>query len=150
MLQVLEVAGNKISSLPLAMSSLVNLETLDLVNNEISSLEPLGALSNLVTVNLDSNSLTGLEDLKLSSKPRLTVLSARSNKIEAIPEDIGECGQLVSLYLKSNAIEDVAPELAGLKKLKEIELDDNPIGKVPTIYCCRSGERRGSKRTQDH
>ena len=119
------------------MSSLANLETLDLVNNRLTSLEPLAPLSNLVTVSVDGNELTSLEDFKLADKPRLSVLSARSNKLVSIPEEIGECSLLVSLYLKSNAIEAVAAEISGLKKLKELELDNNPIGK--SVGCHHPG-----------
>ena len=63
-------------------------ETLNLSNNCLTSIEALAGCKTLVTLNLDANQLTSLEGAKLELMPRLTTLSARSNKIEEIPDEV--------------------------------------------------------------
>ena len=44
-----------------------------------------------------------------------------------LPPELGECGLLQSVFVRGNALHDVPFELSALKKLKDLELDDNPL-----------------------
>ena len=126
-LKVLELAFNQLTSLPSGFGRLEALETLLLAHNQLTSVAPLAGCTNLVSLTLDSNSLTQLDDAAFERKPRLALLSARSNKLGRLPPELGECSLLQSVFVKGNAIHDVPFELSGLKKLKDLELDDNPL-----------------------
>jgi hypothetical protein len=114
----------------------------------LQSLEPLASLEKLMSITVDSNKLDSLDELDLKRKPHLAFFSARNNVITELPHEIGECGLLTNLYLKQNRIETVPSEVRLrkkaqgtclqcsaarlrqvrlLKKLKELELEDNPI-----------------------
>lgn len=128
-LKNLEANGNRIKALPEGISKLANLEVLQMAGNQLSSAAPLAPLANLVSVGLDGNKLATLDELDLANKPRLQILSARSNGLEAIPTGLGECQALTSLFLSGNEIEELPVEMGGLKekKMREIELQENPL-----------------------
>ena len=113
--------------MPPSFAKLASLETLLLAHNALSSLAPLAPLGNLASVTLDSNKLTSLEDMDLARKPRLALLSVRSNALTALPAAVGECALLQQVLARANALRDVPYELCTLKKLRDLELEDNPI-----------------------
>ena len=122
-----EAAFNALTSLPASFSQLASLETLLLAHNALTSVAPLAPLANLASVTLDANALTSLEDMGLARKPRLALLSVRGNKLAALPADIGDCALLAQLLARGNALRDVPFELCGLKKLRDLELEENPL-----------------------
>jgi hypothetical protein len=126
-LKVFEAAFNSLTCLPASFSKLAALETLLLAHNALTSVAPLAGLTNLTSVALDANRLSSLEELGLAAKPRLAVLSVRANAIKAIPADVGECALLQQLLARGNALRDVPFELCGLKKLRDLELEENPL-----------------------
>ena len=126
-LKVFEAAFNNMTALPPSFAKLASLETLLLAHNALSSLAPLAPLGNLASVTLDSNKLTSLEDMGLDRKPRLALLSVRSNAVAALPAAVGECALLQQVLARGNALRDVPYELCTLKKLRDLELEDNPI-----------------------
>jgi len=126
-LKVFEAAFNSLTALPPSFAKLASLETLLLAHNALSSLGPLGALGNLVSVTLDNNKLTSLDDMELGRKPRLALLSVRSNAVAALPAAVGDCVLLAQVLARGNALRDVPFELCTLKKLRDLELEDNPI-----------------------
>lgn len=126
-LKVFEAAFNSLTALPPSFAKLASLETLLLAHNALSSLGPLGALGNLVSVTLDNNKLTSLDDMELGRKPRLALLSVRSNAVAALPAAVGDCVLLAQVLAQGNALRDVPFELCTLKKLRDLELEDNPI-----------------------
>ena len=126
-LKVFEAAFNSLTALPPSFAKLASLETLLLAHNALSSLAPLAPLGNLASVTLDNNKLTSLEDMGLDRKPRLALLSVRSNAVAALPAAVGECALLQQLLARGNALRDVPYELCTLKKLRDLELEDNPI-----------------------
>lgn len=126
-LKVLELAFNQLTALPAAFGRLQALETLLLAHNRLTSVASLAGCTNLVSLTLDGNVLTQLDDAEFERKPRLALLSARNNKLSRLPPELGECGLLQSVFARGNHISDVPFELSGLKKLKDLELDDNPL-----------------------
>ena len=126
-LKVFEAAFNSLTALPPSFAKLASLETLLLAHNALTSLAPLAPLGNLASVTLDANKLVSLDDMGLDRKPRLALLSVRGNALAALPAAIGECALLAQVLARGNALRDVPYELCTLKKLRDLELEDNPI-----------------------
>ncbi len=61
------------------------------------------------------------------SQPRLALLSARNNALTRLPPEVGDCPLLASVLVRGNAIKDIPFELCTLKKLKDLELEENPL-----------------------
>lgn len=109
-LTALGLPNNRLSSIPSeALSPLVHLERLDLSNNRIQS--------------ISGQPFAGLD--------RLRFLDLSGNALETIaPEVFAVPSGLRSLQLRSNLLEAsqlVAPAMAGLKKLQEIDLGYNRL-----------------------
>jgi hypothetical protein len=126
-LKVFEAACNALTALPASFGQLASLETLLLAHNALTSVAPLAPLANLASVTLDHNALTSLEDMGLERKHRLALLSCRGNALRALPAALGDCALLQQLLARGNALRDVPFELCGLKKLRDLELEENPI-----------------------
>ena len=112
----MQVARNSIKELPSTMNQLSNLEMIDLDGNSISSLGPIGQLARLATLNANSNAIVSLDDLDFSKMKGIRTLSANRNKIEEIPDTIGDATYLINLSLESNAIETLPKSIVQLKK----------------------------------
>jgi len=126
-LKVFEAASNALRALPPSFARLQQLETLLLSGNALAELSPLAPLGNLVSVTLDGNALTELHSLGVGNKPRLALLSARANRVARIPPELAACALLQQLLLRANALTDLPCELCGLKKLRDLEVEENPL-----------------------
>jgi hypothetical protein len=62
---------------------------------------------------------------------KLRNVDATNNKIERIPREIGNCGNITRLVLASNLIESLPEEMGRLTRLKTLALDDNRISSLP-------------------
>ena len=72
-------------------------------------------------------------------QPRLATLCARNNVLSRLPPELGECSLLQSVCVRGNAIRDIPFALSGLKKLKDLELDDNPLDDPKIKKMCKNG-----------
>lgn len=59
----LNLSSNNIAQLPEAFGNLINLESLDLSNNKLTSIEPLAPLTKLKSLQLNSNPITSITPL---------------------------------------------------------------------------------------
>jgi hypothetical protein len=102
----------------------VNLEALQLYNNRIQSLQPLGGLTKLKQLELQNTPLQGLLG-PLANLTQLETLDlVRTGVVDIFP--LTELTQLKKLYLSYNGIHDLSP-LAGLISLEELFVDANPL-----------------------
>ncbi|XP_054650814.1 tsukushi [Dunckerocampus dactyliophorus] len=130
----LDLSSNHITMVsPGALSKLRYLETLDLSHNHLESL-PSGCLFGLplAEVDLSYNRFQGFDmnafAAKVKGKPVCVDLS--HNKLKSIlAMQHGEFVQIQSLNLTANHLSSV-PRLAGLKILRYLNLDDNPISVI--------------------
>lgn len=51
----------------------------------------------------------------------------RNNKLTHLPSELGDCPLLASVLVRGNCLRDVPYELCTLKKLKDLELEENPL-----------------------
>ena len=123
-LRCLELSGNCIVDLPESLGELTTLETIDVSNNQLTSIDQMKKLDNLTSIKADANAIESIENLKLKNKQRLEHLSLSSNKLASIPDDIQHCKQLKRLLLLDNATLKALPSsLSNNKKLQTIRID---------------------------
>lgn len=127
-LRVLEVAGNELTELPASMNQLEKLETLNAMGNHLTNLKSISKLKSLSVVNVSENDLDSLDDLDfVAMSARLRDFACSGNKIRILPSTLGSLGQLTKFEAERNLIEGLPKDLAKLKKIITIKLDDNPI-----------------------
>jgi len=107
---------------------------LDLANNKIESLpDELGNVKKLERIHLNNNALTALpDDIALLSN--LKVLSAAHNQIGYLPSNLGQSHNLLSLDLSHNEITEIPEEIGNCPDLSEIKLNDNKITSIPETF----------------
>ena len=109
----------------------VDLELTPLLNRQLAALTTaLSKLSMLEKLHLDSNQISELPTVcNLSS---LKVLSLQSNRLTAMPEDIGSLRQLKRLSMRANKLIEIHPSIGYLLSLEFLDLRANKITYLPT------------------
>ncbi|KAF9157886.1 PH domain leucine-rich repeat-containing protein phosphatase 2, partial [Mortierella sp. AD010] len=161
-LQVLIMSQNRIEGpFPHQIcSSLVQLKTLKLCSNQITSLpHTLARLDKLESLSMGSvyggnlltsfpsnciQYMTALRELDLSHNKicflpadighlhsHLRQLVVSDNKLEAIPKSIGLCKELRNLNLGRNQLTSLPTEIADLKQLDTLDLSENLLCVIP-------------------
>jgi hypothetical protein len=148
-LEVLNLQGNSISSLPDDMAKLKRLKILFLSNNKFAALpKTLGGCPSLSMLALRS---CGLEEIPPESlAPNLRWLILTDNNIKELPAKIGDCDKMQKLMLSGNRIESLPSEMAGCKNLELVRLASNRltrqdihqhsinfVGLFQRLYICR-------------
>jgi Leucine-rich repeat (LRR) protein len=79
----------------------------------------------LSSLNLNGNSLLCLPD-SISKLTQLVELSCMDNRMRTLPSSIGACAALLRLNVACNRMVSLPAQLALLRKLKVIYINDNP------------------------
>ncbi|XP_070503560.1 leucine-rich repeat-containing protein 47-like [Chironomus tepperi] len=123
-LQSLLLFGNKLKVFP-EIDQLLNLKNLDLSKNCLTSVDvDFTSLTQLTTVNLSDNEISAF-NMKSSS---IHILNLSVNKLEKFPENLPT--SLTELNLSKNEITDI-PEDIKLTNLKFFDASENKITAVP-------------------
>ena len=140
----LMLGGNRLTSLPAAIGNLTELESLGLHSNPLTHLPPeisrctklktlvlfectelvLPALPAIETVNAQTTSVALVRSLGLS--PSLTLVSAKSCGLTAVPDELRALKQLVTLDLSENRLTSLPRWLAELP-LTTVNVVSNPL-----------------------
>eukprot|EP00095_Tigriopus_kingsejongensis_P010638 maker-scaffold1028_size131186-snap-gene-0.53 protein:Tk10638 transcript:maker-scaffold1028_size131186-snap-gene-0.53-mRNA-1 annotation:"hypothetical protein CAPTEDRAFT_182426" len=128
------LSKNLFTTIPTNLQSILpSLYEMDLSGNRIKSCPTwLGSLGgNLQFINLGNNRLEELPP-ELSCCSQLRELTIPFNKFKTIPTCVFECLNLETLILEGNQIVEIpVQELAQLKRLAILDLQNNDIGQVP-------------------
>ncbi|SCU85851.1 LADA_0D10220g1_1 [Lachancea dasiensis] len=144
----IDLSYNKIESLPDSLNQLTKVAKINLARNKLSYIGNLSGMINLRTLNLKYNRITSLkmnnsslQNLAISNNrisvfddklSKLKTLEIRENPITSISYDGEYLVNLVSLSLNEAKLSSVPPELlCKLPRLEKLELNGNKLTQIP-------------------
>ena len=129
-LEVLDISNNQLSSLPEELSQLHQLKIIFASNNQFDTLpEILGQCANLEMVGFKSNHITHVPEKALPAKLRWLILT--DNKIERLPDSLGERPRLQKLALAGNRLTALPKTIAQLHNLELVRISANQLNTFP-------------------
>lgn len=130
-LTMLDLSGNRFSSLPLVICELIELKELYLAGNQLSSLpDQIRQLTNLNIIDMQQN-VFEVFPLPLCSVSTLSIVNLECNRIHTVPPEIQRLSSLRELYLKSNRLSMLPDGVALLHELEILHLSDNLLLELP-------------------
>lgn len=128
-LEVLNLSGNALSSLPDDLPRLHRLRVLFCSDNRYTELPPvLGRCPQLEMVGFKANQIEQVSAAALP--PALRWLILTDNRIAELPERIGECTRLQKLMLAGNRLRRLPDSLAACRRLELLRLAANRFESV--------------------
>ncbi|RFU48408.1 leucine-rich repeat-containing protein kinase family protein [Paraburkholderia sp. DHOC27] len=129
-LEVLDLSGNQLSSLPDDLPRLRKLRILFCSDNPFTALpDVLGQCEQLSMVGFKANRIRTVSGQSLPRALRWLILT--DNEIETLPAEIGACTQLQKLMLAGNRLQRLPAELADCTRLELIRLAANRLTELP-------------------
>ncbi len=129
-LEVLDLSGNALTSLPDDLPRLGRLRVLFASNNPFTELPPvLGECAQLSMVGFKANRIRSVPGAALP--PRLRWLILTDNQIETLPPEIGRCAELQKLMLAGNRLAALPGEMAACTRLELVRLAANRFESLP-------------------
>ncbi|MGA7776453.1 MAG: leucine-rich repeat-containing protein kinase family protein [Paraburkholderia sp.] len=129
-LEVLDLSGNALTSLPDDLPRLRNLRILFASDNPFTELpDVLGQCERLSMVGFKANRIRRVSGQSLPRALRWLILT--DNQIEALPPEIGTCSQLQKLMLAGNRLQALPVELAACSRLELMRLAANRMTELP-------------------
>ena len=129
-LEILNLTGNRLSSLPEDLGRLRRLRILFCSENEFTHLPAvLGQCPNLSMVGFKSNRIGHVGDDAIPEALRWLILT--DNRITRLPSAIGRCLRLQKLMLAGNLLEELPSEMAACESLELLRLAANRLETLP-------------------
>jgi Protein tyrosine and serine/threonine kinase/Leucine rich repeat len=129
-LEILNLSGNKLSSLPDDLPRLHKLRIIFCSDNLFTELPAvLGQCKSLTMVGFKANQISSVSDASLA--PTLRWLILTDNRIQTLPSSIGQCKQMQKLMLAGNQLRELPVELAGCSQLELLRLSANRFSVLP-------------------
>ena len=131
-LKTLNLSQNQFSSLPPEIIKLTNLSTIWISNNKVAILpDEITNLTNLMRLYTSNNMLSYLP-ASIVKLTKLVILNASSNRLVSIPKEICQLTSLAKLILARNQLSSIPREISELSGLIELNLSDNRLTNVPS------------------
>ncbi|HWU49419.1 MAG TPA: leucine-rich repeat-containing protein kinase family protein [Asticcacaulis sp.] len=132
-LEILDLSGNRLSSLPHDLNRLHRLRILFCSNNRFTELPPgLGACESLRMIGFKANRIARVPPQALP--PRLRWLILTDNAVETLPAELGQRPALQKLMLAGNRL-SALPDLSACANLELLRLSANRFEALPpTLY----------------
>ncbi|MHA6195622.1 leucine-rich repeat-containing protein kinase family protein [Pseudomonas wadenswilerensis] len=129
-LEVLNLTGNALTTLPDDLSRLHKLKVLFCSENRLSELPVgIGGCAQLQVVGVKSNQISHVPAAALP--PRLRSLVLTDNRLESLPEALGDCRELQKLMLAGNRLRELPGSLARCEKLELLRIAANRLEALP-------------------
>lgn len=129
-LEILNLSGNRLASLPADLPRLRKLRILFCSDNPFTTLpEVLGDCPQLEMVGFKANRIRHLPAAALP--PRLRWLILTDNRLERLPAELGDCSRLQKLMLAGNQLQSLPRHLAGLSRLELLRIAANRLETLP-------------------
>ncbi|KAL2759957.1 hypothetical protein ACRALDRAFT_2050398 [Sodiomyces alcalophilus JCM 7366] len=121
-LEMMDLHGNKLISLPVGLRQLRLLTSLNLSSNRLANncLEVISQISSLRDLKLSNNLLYGPLDPCISNLQHLEILNIHGNNVSSLPVNIGNLDRLRILDISDNSIECLP--FASLARVPLLEL----------------------------
>jgi hypothetical protein len=130
-LEILNLSGNQLSSLPDDLPRLHKLRIIFCSDNLFTELPSvLGECKQLRMVGFKANQITRVPYASLA--PTLRWLILTDNRIQNLPSSIGQCTQMQKLMLAGNQLRDLPLELAHCTRLELLRLSANQLSVLPS------------------
>jgi hypothetical protein len=131
LIQIINLAQNRIRIVDQDLSCLTNLRVLNMSYNEIVDVARLGALPSLQELMLHKNKIESIEKLIGMDLPALEKLNLAYNKLKEI-DSLGKLTNLIVLELQHNVLEKLVG-VENLKKLEDLKLEFNKLKDIPFL-----------------
>ncbi|CAN7563251.1 leucine-rich repeat-containing serine/threonine-protein kinase [Trinickia sp. LjRoot230] len=129
-LEVLDLSGNALSTLPDDLARLSKLRIIFASNNQFTELpEVLGECAQLSMVGFKANRIRVVSGRSLPPKLRWLILT--DNAIETLPAKIGHCSLLQKLMLAGNRLRTLPDAMSSCSRLELIRLSANRLRELP-------------------
>lgn len=129
-LEVLDLSGNQLSSLPVRFSEFKKLRILFLSQNKFEHLpEVIRLCSELSMVGFKSNQIKTIAEQSLPRKIRWLILT--DNQLETLPRSIGQNTLLQKVALAGNCVKALPDEMANCTNLELLRISANQLGQLP-------------------
>ncbi|WGS54801.1 protein kinase [Paraburkholderia sp. D15] len=129
-LEVLDLSGNALRSLPDDLARLSKLRIVFASNNCFTELpEVLGQCAQLRLIGFKANQIERVSGNALP--PLLRWLILTDNRIDTLPDEIGACTQMQKLMLAGNRLRTLPDSLAACSRLELLRLAANRLDALP-------------------
>ncbi|WP_122664368.1 leucine-rich repeat-containing protein kinase family protein [Pseudomonas viridiflava] len=129
-LEILNLSGNSLQSLPDDLYRLPHLQVLFCSDNQFTELPTcIGRCQNLRIVGFKANQIAHVPAAALP--PRLRWLILTDNRIEQLPDALGECRSLQKLMLAGNRLSALPASLAQCEQLELLRIAANQFTGLP-------------------
>jgi len=129
-LEILNLSGNSLSTLPDDLSHLGKLRVIFCSNNRFTQLpEVLSTCPQLEMVGFKANSIGEVADAAIA--PGLRWLILTDNQISVLPDAIGSCVRLQKLMLAGNQLEVLPEAMASCVGLELLRISANRFKTLP-------------------
>ena len=129
-LEVLNLSGNALSSLPHDLGRLHRLRVLFCSHNRFTEVPAsVGQCLRLEMVGLRNNRIAHLPAAALG--PNLRALVLTENCLEQLPDALGDCQQLQKLMLAGNRLRALPASLARCQRLELLRVSANRLSELP-------------------
>ncbi|OQO01419.1 hypothetical protein B0A48_12974 [Cryoendolithus antarcticus] len=128
-LEMLDLHGNALSTVPLGLRRLERLTSLNLTHNKLDHgvFHIICEIATLKDLKLGHNNLAGHLSVSLGSLKSLEVLDLQSNRILELPESLGELKSLRVLNIAGNQLTTLPMELLHDLPLVDLEASSNAL-----------------------
>ena len=129
-LEILNLSGNTLSSLPDELGRLRKLRILFCSDNQFTAVpEVLGQCPWLEMVGFKANRIRSVPAAAFT--PALRWLILTDNRIAALPAELGDCKNLQKLMLAGNQLQQLPPRMAACTQLELLRISANRFSALP-------------------